>query len=188
MRWLALGLAALGVSACGFTGNLRANPGFASFSAPSLVPGAEREFALSLGPVPMRLATMISRPFLSDEPWIPDLLRTVKAVRVYTYRVDGDVAPMLHHLEDTRAGLIADGWDPIAAVREDSGIVSALVMQLDPQVLQGVVVMSLDDEELVLVNVIGKMTPESLSAVMKELDLDLPPFDVELPEVDVDVI
>ena len=40
--------------------------------------------------------------------------------------------------------------------------------------------MVLDDEELVLVNVMGKMTPKALGTIIEELDLDLPRMDVEI--------
>ena len=182
-RWIchlaAFSLAALVLCACGFTGNMRHDPGFASFQSPSLIPGADREFALSLGPVPIRLATMISRPLLHDEPWIPDVLRTIRAVRVYTYHI-GDDTETRHHLEDTRAELLEDGWEPIVVMREDGGFASAFVMQPDPTTVRGLVVMVLDDDELVLVNVMGKMTPKALGTIIEELDLDLPRMDVEI--------
>ena len=178
-RLAALATATLVLSACGFTGNMRLDPGFASFHTPSLVPGTDREFALSLGPVPIRLATLISRPLLHEEPWIPDVLRTVRAVRVYTYRIDDD-AEALEQLEYTRTELLEEGWQPILVMREDGGLASALVMQPDPDVIRGLVVMVIDDEELVLVNVMGKMTPKALGAIIEELDLDLPLMDVEI--------
>lgn len=167
------------LSACGFTGNMRLDPGFASFHSPSLIPGTDREFALSLGPVPIRLATLISRPLLHDEPWIPDVLRTVRAVRVYTYRIDDDTEAR-EQLEETRAELLEAGWHPIVVMREDGGLASAFVMQPDADTIRGLVVMVIDDEELVLVNVMGKMTPKTLGAIIEELDLDLPLMDVEI--------
>ena len=182
-RWIlplaAIGVATLALSACGFTGNLRHDPGFASFHGPSLIPGADREFAVSLGPVPIRLATMISRPFLDDEPWLPDVLRTIRAVRVYTYRIDDDTEAR-QHLEETRAELLGEGWQPVVVMREDGGLASALVMQPDPATIRGLVVMVLDEEELVLVNVMGKMTPATLGAIIEELDLDLPQMDIDI--------
>ena len=79
-----------------------------------------------------------------------------------------------------RAELLEDGWEPIVVMREDGGFASAFVMQPDPSTVRGLVVMVLDDEELVLVNVMGKMTPKALGAVIEELNLDLPRMDVEI--------
>lgn len=178
VRALATIAAALALSACGFTGNLRMNPGFASFRTPSTVPGTDRTFALSLGPVPLRLATMISRPLLADdEPWIPETLAAVRAVRVYAYEVGDDYRAYLQ-LEETRDDLVDDGWEPIAVVREDGGLVAALVMPREDEAIRGLVVIVQEDEELVLVNVIGNMTPETFNVLMEGLDIELPIIEI----------
>lgn len=163
------------VTACGFTGNLRRNPGFASFHTPSTEPGTDREFALSLGPIPMRIATILSRPIVGhDEPWIPKTLKHVRAVRVYSYTTEDGEGDMLEHLETTHRELVADGWEPVAAVRDDGGLVSALVMAPESELVRGVVVMYQEDDELVLVNVIGKLKPETIGAAIAGLGIDMP--------------
>ena len=140
---------------------------------------ANRQFALSLGPVPMRLATMISRPVLGrDEPWIPKTLKAIRAVRVYIYDIKGGEERVHAHLESTRDELVADGWESIVAVREDGGLVSALVMPREPENIRGLVVMFQDSEELVLVNVIGNIEPETFSTIMEGLDIEVPMIDV----------
>lgn len=168
--------AALALSACGFTGNLRGDPGFASFGAPARLKETDRYFALSLGPVPVRLATMISRPlFADDEPWIPAALEDIRAVRVYMYEVEDDSERVSAHLESTAQSLEGDGWEPIAAVREDGGLVTALVKtEEEPLVMDGLVVMFNDDEGLVLVNVIGNIRPETFGVLMDGLDIEIP--------------
>lgn len=175
LRWLGWAVLLASVAACGFTGNLRRNPGFAPFGTPATEPGTDREFALSLGPVPIRIATLLSRPIVGrEEPWIPRILKDVRAVRVYSYEIDNDGADALAHLESTRRRLVADGWDPVTAVREDGGLVAALVMATEPERIRGVVVMYQEDNELVLVNVIGKLKPETFGAAMADLGLDVP--------------
>lgn len=170
-----LGLAAVAaLSACGFTGNLRMNPGFASFGTPSTLQGTDRELALSFGPIPIRLATMVSRPFLREEPWIPATLKDVRAVRVYTYDLD-DPTVVEAHVEQTTDELVEDGWSPVAVVREDGGLVSALTMiEEEPPTIRGVVVMYSDDEQLVLVNVIGNLEPDTVVFALEELGVELP--------------
>lgn len=178
MVWLVPALFAL--ASCGFTGNLRGNPGFASFGLPSTLPEADRQFGISLGPIPLRLATMVSRPiFNNDEDWISDALSDVRAVRVYIYEIDGESERVIDHMDATRSKLIFDGWDQLAAVREDGGLVSALVMHQQPEMVRGVVVMYEEDEELVLVNVIGKIKPETFSGLMEGLDIEIPMMEIE---------
>jgi hypothetical protein len=177
-RWLALVPGVLLLAACGFTGNLRMDPGFASFGTPSTLGGADRQFGLSLGPVPLRLATLISRPIFADETWIPETIKSVRGVRVYSYDVGGDDGRVRDHLEATRNELIAAGWQSVIAVREDGGLVAALVMLGDPKVIRGLVVMYEEDADLVLVNVIGNLTPETLGTLMAGLDIELPVMEI----------
>lgn len=168
------------IGGCGFTGNLRLDPGFASFGTPATLRETDRDFALSLGPVPLRLATMISRPVLgADEPWIPEALAATRAVRVYTYELDGETANVERHLEETADALVAAGWRAITAVRDDGEHVSALVMQPEPLLIRGLVVIARDEDELVLVNVIGRFRPDSLNAVLEGLELELPPIELD---------
>lgn len=174
LRCLVLAAGSFVLSGCGFTGNLRMDPGFASFGAPSMLGGVDREFGLSLGPVPLRLATMLSRPiFDAEDEWIPDTMKSVRAVRVYTYAFDAD-GNVREHIDQTRSKLLADGWDPIVVVREDGGLATALVMPGEPDVLRGLVVMFEEDAELVLVNLIGRFTSETLGHVMAGLDIEWP--------------
>jgi hypothetical protein len=173
----------IALSACGFTGNLRGNPGFASFGVPSTLPEADRQFGLSLGPIPLRFATMVSRPiFNEEEAWISDALSDVRAVRVYVYEVDGDTDRVIAQMDATRSKLIVDGWDQLAAVRDDGGLVTALVMHEQPELVRGIVVMYEDDEELVLVNVIGKIRPETFSSLMEGMDIEIPLMEIEGPK------
>ena len=173
-RWLLAVPLALVLSACGFTGNLRMDPGFASFRTPSTVPGTDRDFALSLGPVPMRLATMLSRRMIDDEPWIAETLGSIRAVRVYTYEVGRDGGRINEHIETTRAALAEDGWESVVAVREDGGLVSALVMPGDTHEIKGLVVMFQDDEDVTLVNVIGRLEPSTFNTLMAGLEIEAP--------------
>jgi hypothetical protein len=181
--WLIPALFAL--SSCGFTGNLRGNPGFASFGIPSMLPEADRQFAISLGPIPLRLATMVSRPILDDdEDWISDALSDVRAVRVYVYEVDGEADRVIDHMNATRGRLLVEGWDQLAAIRDDGGLVTALVRHEQPETVRGVVVMFEEDEELVLVNVIGKIKPETFGSLMEGLDIEIPMMEIEAPDAE----
>jgi hypothetical protein len=156
------------LSNCVF-GGLRANPGYASFGSPGFR-DTDRELAISLGPLPIKLARLITR----GDPEIEPMLRGLKAVRVYTYDVDGDVERVQKRMEDVRASLITEGWDQVVAVRDDGELVTALLKMDKRNAIRGMAVVVQDHEEIVLVNVIGDIRPESFSAVMTQLDLELP--------------
>lgn len=58
---------------------------------------------------------------------------------------------------------------------------TALVRLDEPDRMRGLVVMVQDDEEVVLVNVIGALKPETFAFAMDELGIDLPTTVVALP-------
>ena len=170
----ATGMVALG--ACGFTGNLRFNPGYAELGSPGLR-DTDRDFGLSLGPLPIRLA----RAFMADDPEISGILRSLKGVRVYTYEVNGDAERVHARMSATRTRLIEQGWQSVVAVREDGGLVSALVRMDEPELMRGLVVLVQDDEDVVLVNLIGAIEPETFALVMDEIGIQMPTMVVALP-------
>jgi ribonuclease HI len=153
---------------CGILGNFRGNPGYASFGSPGFR-DTDREFALSLGPLPLKLARWITH----DDPELAAMLDGLKAVRVYTYDVDGDAQRVSERMEDVRDRLVEQGWDQVVAVRDDGEHVDAL-LKLKAGAIRGMAVVVQDDEEVVLVNVIGNIKPENFSSMMAELDIDLP--------------
>lgn len=162
----------LALAACGFTGNLRFNPGYAELGSPG-VADTDRSFRISLGPLPIKLA----RLFVADDPEISGILKDVKGVRVYTYEVDGDAERVNARMEESRGRLVSRGWQPVVAVRDDGGLVTALVRMDDDAAderIRGLVVMVQDEEEVVLVNVIGKLAPETFAFAMAELEIELP--------------
>lgn len=162
-----LATAALLLAGCGITGNLRMNEGYADFGSPRL-PGADRELALSLGPVPVKMANFA----LIHDPIVSSILRDVRAVRVYVYEVDGDAALVRERIEETRDRFVADGWHAVLAVRDDGELVTALVKLDDPDEIRGVVVLVADDEEVVYVNAIGKIRPKTFDRVLDEFFAD----------------
>jgi hypothetical protein len=61
-------------------------------------------------------------------------------------------------------------------VREDGGLVSALTRQEETTAIRGLVVMFNDEEQLVLVNVIGELEPETVVFALEELGVEFPMF------------
>lgn len=180
---LALTGAALLLTGCGITGNLRGHPGFAPFERPG-TRNADREFALSLGPLPLRMGRLLARPMLSDDPEILEILEIAKqlrAVRVYVYAVtDGDAA-VRERIALTQNKLVGRGWESVVAIRDDGGFVSALVRLDGSPSLRGLAVIFHDPEEVVLVNVIGRFEPSAFGALMEFFDIETPAVAIESP-------
>jgi hypothetical protein len=166
----ALGLVGLATLAAGCVfGNLRANPGYASFGSRDIA-DTNRDLALSLGPLPLKIARFMT----NDDPELVTLLHDVKAVRVYTYEVDGDAARVKEHMQAVRDRLVRQGWYQIVAVRDDGELVDALLKMDGSASIRGLAVIVQDHEDLTLVNVIGRIQPETFGALMAELHVGVP--------------
>jgi hypothetical protein len=169
----------LGLADCGILGNFRHDPGYAAFGSPG-IEDTDRDFAISLGPVPLGLGRLASRIVLKDGPELSSMLVGVRAVRVYTYDVKGDVTRVQGRMDAMRAALVQKGWQQIVAVRDDGELVSALVRMQGVDRIRGLAVIVQDDEDLTLVNVIGNIRPETFGAMMAALDINVPRMSVAM--------
>jgi hypothetical protein len=175
IRTLSILSVCLILGACGISGNLRGDPGYAAFESPGMR-DTDRSFALSLGPLPLKLA----RTFMDeDDEDAARILKHLDAVRIYIYEVDGNPDRVMDRMQTTRDRLVAKGWEPAIATREDGGLVNVMVKMGGEQAIRGMVVMSLDGNELVLVNLIGEIRPEMFNSYMTELDVDTPDVDID---------
>jgi hypothetical protein len=71
---------------------------------------------------------------------------------------------------DTRKRLHRDGWDTLATIREDGGMVQVMVLTDDDDI-QGLVVMVDDEGEFVFVNIAGMLDLAKLALLGEGMDL-----------------
>jgi hypothetical protein len=71
-----------------------------------------------------------------------------------------------------------DGWQPVMLVREEGELVQMFSKSSSNSML-GLTIVSADDEEVVVVNVMGDIQPEHFGDVMVALDVD------DAPEVQI---
>jgi hypothetical protein len=159
----------LSLSACGISGNLRGDPGYADFGSLGRQ-DANRTLALSLGPLPLRLAMR----FAVDDPEEKALLEGLDAVRVYEYEIDGNVEQVVRRMDSVVNELARDGWIPVITVADDGEHVSIASRRDDAQRICGLVVMVQDRTELTLVNLIGEIRLEAAGAYFAGLGVDVP--------------
>jgi hypothetical protein len=154
---------------CTILGDLRLDPGYAAFGSPGSR-DTDRHLALSLGPLPLKIARFVTR----EDPNVSSLLSGVSAVRVYEYEVDGDAGRVRERIDAVRDTLLHEGWEQIVAVRDDGELAFALVKWARPGEIRGVAFAAQDDEEIILMNVMGHLRPETLGVLIAELDDRLP--------------
>lgn len=174
-RAIATGLGVVLVAGCGISGDFRRDPGYAAFDAADEL-AERREVGLSLGPAPLALARLFVE---NEEPEIGAILRELRAVRVYVYEDLPDDERTGQQLRGIESGLLDEGWRAIAKIRDGSDRVSVLLRPGESGRTHGVAVIVQDSNEVVLVNLIGNVRLDLLSAYMAELNIDTPKLDID---------
>ena len=172
---LVLTLVAFVLSSCGITAS-RSNEGFANLDSPG-INDTDRTMSLSLGKTTLRFAAR----FLDDEPETQALLRSLDGVRIRIYEVNGDTDRIAQNFDRMGTKLSNDGWQPVMLVREEGELVQ-MFSKSSSRGMQGLTIVSADDEEVVVVNVMGDIKPEHFGDVMVALDVDDAP-DVKIASV-----
>ncbi|MEM9532300.1 MAG: DUF4252 domain-containing protein [Pseudomonadota bacterium] len=168
-NWILVVLSIFVLGACGITAGRGA--GYARLPAPD---DTHRVMGLSLGPLPLRLARVIVR---DEDPEAARILKGLRGVRVFIYETQPGFSPA--SLNETVSSLRQKGWDPVVAIREDGEAVNVLVKFDQAEHIRGMVVMSADSGELVMVNLMGRLEPEMFNAYMGELDITTPQIVIE---------
>jgi len=171
---LVFGLMALMLASCGITAP-RSNDGFANLDSPGMNE-TDRSMTISLGPTTLWFAAK----FLDEDPETQALLRSLDGVRIRIYEVneDGDTNKIANNFEDMGGKLLDDGWDPVMLIREE-GELTQMYMKSSGRGISGLTIVSADDEEVVVVNVMGDIDPVYYQDVMLALNVD------DAPEVQV---
>jgi len=172
---LLLTLTAFALSSCGITAS-RSNEGFANLDSPG-ISDTDRTMSLSLGKTTLRFAAR----FLDEEPETQALLRSLDGVRIRIYEVNGNTDRISQNFDRMGAKLSNDGWQPVMLVREEGELVQ-MFSKSSSRGMQGLTIVSADDEEVVVVNVMGDIQPEHFGDVMVALDVDDAP-DVQIASV-----
>ena len=119
--------------------------------------------------------------FSKDDPAARELLRDLEGVRINVYDTGGEMGPAMSHVDDIKASLVANGWEPIVQVREDGERVMVYIKlayterpggEIEESV-EGLTVVGLSDDEAVFINILGEIRPDRLGDVVEQFDLDM---------------
>ncbi len=164
------------LSSCGITAP-RNNEGFANLDSPGMN-DTNRIMALSLGPTTLRFAAR----FLDDEPETQALLRSLDGVRIRIYEVYGDHQRITRNFDRMGGKLLDDGWDPVMLIREEDELLQMYV-KTSGAGISGLTIVSADDEEVVVINIMGDIDPVYYTDVMYALNVDAAP-ELQIAAVD----
>lgn len=165
-------LTALMLTSCGITAP-RSNEGFANLDSPGMS-DTDRTMTIFLGPTTLRFAAR----FMDDDPETQALLRSLNGVRIRMYEVNGDSERIANNFEHMGHKLNKDGWEPVMLIREEGEFVQ-MYAKPSGDGIKGLTIVSADDEEVIVINIMGDIDPMYYSDVMVALDVD------DAPEVQI---
>jgi hypothetical protein len=114
-----------------------------------------------------------------DDPEAAALLDKLKGVRINVYSTDGNPDAALQKVSQVKSMLQGGSWEPIVQVNEE-GEQAQIFIKFSGDVMEGLTVMAVDEEEAVFINIIGQLDPAQLSQVMENFDIDIDSH-IELP-------
>jgi hypothetical protein len=154
------------VSGCGITAP-RSNAGYADLDSLGFA-DTDSTVSLSLGPTVLRMAA----GFIDDDPETKEMLMNLDGVRVKVYDIVRGQERVAHRIDKMTAKLRRQGWETVITVQEGDERTHVLV-KMDGPNIAGLTVIALDEQEAVIVNVMGNLSPEMFSGTMAALDVDV---------------
>ncbi|MFT4748361.1 MAG: hypothetical protein ACI9E4_000024 [Pseudohongiellaceae bacterium] len=155
------------------------HPGFVDFSQLTAIANVEPKVEVSLKAPLLNMMTNLIRT--EDEQaaeFMSKLLRvTVNVFESGAINIDEISASMNQTAEE----LDAKGWDRVVRVREDGDHVDIYFrLSEDGLRIQGVAIMVAEPSEIVLVNIVGDISTEDISALGRRFDIP------ELSDIEID--
>lgn len=158
-------LATTTLISCGITAP-RSDAGYADLDSPGML-DTQRTTALSIGPTLLRFAAR----YLDDDPEIKALLQSLDGIRIRTYDVHGDSERVSRNLQNLGQKLQADHWAPVMLVHQDGEHIQ-MFAKSSLRGIQGLTLVSSDDREVTIINIMGTIDPVHFNDVMLALDID----------------
>ncbi len=143
-------------------------PGYVDFGDLSSSYG-EPKISINIGGTLLQFVSLMSG---ESDPEAAELLSNLKGVRVFGYDTQDDVEVASQKFAEVRGTLRSLGWEPVVQVNDDDEQV-LIYMKLNGTVMDGMTVMTVDDEEVMFINIIGKLDPRQLGKVMDNFDIDI---------------
>mgnify|MGYP002267046952 CR=1 FL=1 len=100
------------------------------------------------------------------------MMSQLKGVRVFGYPIDDDPTVARQKFGEVKSNLKAKGWEPVVQVNEEDEQV-LIYMKMNGSAMEGMTVMTVDDEEVMFINIIGKLDPRKLGEMMDNFDVDI---------------
>jgi hypothetical protein len=143
-------------------------PGFIDFGDLSAAYG-EPSISINIGGTLLQFVGLMSE---DGNPETSEMLSQLKGVRVFGYPIEQDPSVAKQKFGEVKSNLKSKGWEPVVQVNEDNEQV-LIYMKMNGSSMEGMTVMTVDDEEVMFINIIGKLDPRQLGKVMDGFDVDI---------------
>ena len=147
---------------------LRDLDGFIDFGDLSATYG-EPKISINIGGTLLQFVGMMSE---EGNPETSEIMSQLKGVRVFGYPIADDPGVAREKFGEVKNTLKSKGWEPVVQVNEEDEQV-LIYMKLNGASMEGMTVMTVDEEEVMFINIIGKLDPKQLGKVMQGLDVDI---------------
>lgn len=160
--------------------DLQDHPGFVDFSVLTAAVNSEPMVEISLK---APLLNMITNLIRAEEEEAADFISKLLRVTVNVFESSSvDVDELADSMSEVAEDLDAQGWDRVVRVREDRDHVDVYFrLSDDADVIHGIAIMVAEPNETVLVNIVGDISTDDLSALGRRFEID------ELVDIDVDI-
>jgi len=142
--------------------------GFIDFGDLSATYG-EPKISINIGGTLLQFVGLMSE---ESNPETSEIMSQLKGVRVFGYPTNDDPAVAREKFSEVKSTLKSKGWEPVVQVNEEDEQV-LIYMKLNGDTMEGMTVMTVDDEEVMFINIIGQLDPHQLGRVMDGLDVDI---------------
>lgn len=142
------------------------NEGYANLDSPGMF-DTDRTLNLSIGSTVLGFVAN----HIDDDPETKAMLKGLDGVRIRIYEVDGDSERVVKNLLRMGQKLQSDDWEPVMLINDDAEQVQ-MYAKSSPHGIQGLTLISSDENEVVVINLMGDIKPTQFTNVMLALDFD----------------
>jgi hypothetical protein len=118
------------------------------------------------------LLSLVGTLSASEDPELGELFKRLHGVRVSVFETEGMADGAVDYIKQVSSSLNDQGWESVVTVNTADEQVR-IFMKINEDKVEGITVMTVEEDEAAFINVIGNLDPEQLGRVMDNFDIDL---------------
>jgi hypothetical protein len=143
-------------------------PGYVDFGELSELYG-EPSVEIAVG---KSLLGLVSAFGANEDPEAAAMFKRLQGVRIHVFETDGLADGSVDHVKEVSSRLRSQGWESVVKVNSSDEQVR-IFMRISGDMVQGITVMAVEEDEAAFINVIGNLDPSELEKVMDNFDVNI---------------